>query len=152
MSNPYASPPVHEFRDEPTALPPSSDSAVAARRLFPVAVSLMAVSIVAISGAVLALVFFMMVPPPPHIPEDQKKFYEYYRYAMLVYAAMPLPIMYGAVAMMRRSSYFFAWVAAVLACIPFFSPCYVLAIPFGIWGIIVLCDPQVRRGFKTDKF
>ena len=44
----------------------------------------------------------------------------------------------GALAMMRGGPRWLQWATAVIAAIPVIGPCYVLAIPFGIWAIVVL--------------
>ena len=53
----------------------------------------------------------------------------------------------GAVQMLRMRTYALAMTTSVLAVIPICSACYVLGIPFGIWAIVVLCQPHVRRAF-----
>lgn len=56
-------------------------------------------------------------------------------------------IFYGAVCMLRLRGYRFAMVSAILSLIPLCSGCAFLGIPFGIWAIIVLRDPEVRSSF-----
>ncbi len=57
-------------------------------------------------------------------------------------------IAYGAIKMMKLESYGFAVAAAILAIIPCLSsPCIVLGLPFGIWALVVLMNPEVRKGF-----
>lgn len=57
--------------------------------------------------------------------------------------------LYGAVHMLRLQNRGAARFACILACIPCFSPCLILGIPFGIWGLSVLGDRQVQREFKS---
>lgn len=54
----------------------------------------------------------------------------------------------GAVQMLRRRTYILAMTTAVLAVIPICSALYVVGIPFGIWAVIVLCQPSVRQAFR----
>ena len=61
-------------------------------------------------------------------------------YALLVFT--------GGISMLRRSSYMWAMTICILATIPILGPCYFLAIPFGIWGILVLKRPAVRDAFR----
>ncbi len=57
-------------------------------------------------------------------------------------------IAYGAIKMMKLESYGFAVAAAILAIIPCLSsPCFILGLPFGIWALVVLMNPEVRNGF-----
>jgi hypothetical protein len=68
-----------------------------------------------------------------------------------LYSAIPalycLLLITGAFSMLRRSSYLWAMTVCILAMIPFFGPCYFLAIPFGIWGLLILRRPEVRDSF-----
>ena len=54
-------------------------------------------------------------------------------------------IIYGSVKMIKLKSYGAAKTACILALIPCFGPCFVLGIPFGIWGLVVLNDIHVRK-------
>ncbi len=57
-------------------------------------------------------------------------------------------IIYGAFRMKKTASYSWALAAAILSLIPCLSsPCFVLGIPFGIWALMVLLDPEVRPLF-----
>jgi hypothetical protein len=39
--------------------------------------------------------------------------------------------------------------ACILALIPCLGPCFVLGIPFGIWGLVALADANVRAAFES---
>jgi len=54
----------------------------------------------------------------------------------------------GAFSMMRQGSYMWAMTVCILAMIPFLGPCYFFAVPFGVWGLIVLRRPNVRESFS----
>ncbi len=58
-------------------------------------------------------------------------------------------IFYGALQMQQLSSLTAARTAAILACVPCVGPCYFLGIPFGIWALVALNDPQVRGAFRN---
>jgi hypothetical protein len=60
---------------------------------------------------------------------------------------MGVVILMGALKMMKLQSYRFAVTAAVLAMIPCISPCCLLGLPFGIWALVVLNQPQVKPNF-----
>ncbi|HWP85239.1 MAG TPA: hypothetical protein VNN17_08615 [Terriglobia bacterium] len=58
-------------------------------------------------------------------------------------------ILCGAMRMRRLQSYRLARIACILAVIPCISPCYVVGIPFGIWGLCTLANPEVRAAFES---
>jgi predicted Zn finger-like uncharacterized protein len=51
--------------------------------------------------------------------------------------------------MKRLDSYAAAMTASILAVIPCLSPCFVLGIPFGIWGLIVINQADVKEAFYS---
>jgi hypothetical protein len=57
-------------------------------------------------------------------------------------------ILAGALRMRNLRSRGLARGACILALIPCLGPCFVLGIPFGIWGLVVLKDPQVSAAFE----
>jgi hypothetical protein len=59
-----------------------------------------------------------------------------------IYAAM----LFGSVQMLRRKSYKWAKAASILALIPS-SVLVILSIGFGIWGLVVLRDKDVKAAF-----
>jgi hypothetical protein len=56
-------------------------------------------------------------------------------------------IIIGSVKMMRLKSYGLAMTACILAMLPLLSPCCCIGLPVGIWGVVVLCNPQVKAAF-----
>lgn len=54
----------------------------------------------------------------------------------------------GAIAMIRYRGYVFAFTASIVAMIPCCSPCMFLGIPFGIWSMVVLTQPDVKSRFR----
>lgn len=64
-----------------------------------------------------------------------------------LWLAVGFVIVLGAVKMQRLESYSLAITAGVLSVIPC-TPCCALTIPFGIWSLVVLLDPQVRAAFS----
>jgi phage FluMu protein Com len=61
---------------------------------------------------------------------------------------MDIIVLMGAVKMKNLGSYSFAMASAIIAMIPFFSPCCILGLPFGIWAIVVLGDSSVKAAFR----
>lgn len=58
-------------------------------------------------------------------------------------------ILHGALKMRQLKDLRYAESTCLLACVPCCSPCVVLGIPFGIWGLIMLRDRQVKEAFKS---
>lgn len=57
--------------------------------------------------------------------------------------------LYGGLQMRKLESYKLCCAGAILACIPCCSPCSIVGIPFGIWALVVLLDPQVKAAFRS---
>jgi len=53
----------------------------------------------------------------------------------------------GAAKMAQLESRRMAYVAAWLSCIPIISPFVIVGIPFGIWALVRLGDPDIRAAF-----
>ena len=62
----------------------------------------------------------------------------------LVMMAYSLMLITGAVRMIRKSSYAWAFACSCLAMVPVLGPFYTVGIPVGVWAIIVLRKPFVR--------
>ena len=56
----------------------------------------------------------------------------------------------GSINMLQFKNYRFAMVGSIVACIPCCSPCIVLGIPFGIWGLSVLNNEEIRAKFAGN--
>ncbi|HUE73935.1 MAG TPA: hypothetical protein VMP01_23855 [Pirellulaceae bacterium] len=63
--------------------------------------------------------------------------------------ATTLATLFGANQFRILGSHRAAFVASILACIPFCSPCLVVGIPVGVWGLIVLGRNEVRAAFRS---
>ena len=59
-------------------------------------------------------------------------------------------IIFGAIQMMKGRKYGLSKAAAVLAVIPFTSCCFLIGIPFGIWALRVLSQPDVEAFFNGE--
>ena len=59
-------------------------------------------------------------------------------------------ILVGAVRMKALRNQSHSTTACVLSLIPCLGPCFVLGIPFGIWGLVVLKDPTVQAAFRQN--
>jgi hypothetical protein len=68
-----------------------------------------------------------------------------------IYAAVtivPILVLVGAISMLRMRSYAMAKTGAILALMPC-TCCFVISLPFGIWGLMVLGDIDVRAAFLS---
>jgi hypothetical protein len=57
-------------------------------------------------------------------------------------------VFFGAFQMKRLAGYTHARIAAIVACVPCVGPCCLLGIPFGIWALSVLGQPEVAKAFE----
>lgn len=56
----------------------------------------------------------------------------------------------GAVGMFRRRPYWLAQTGAWASVVPLCGPCYLLAIPFGVWALVVLYNRDVAATFGRE--
>lgn len=67
----------------------------------------------------------------------------------LLFFACSVMISIGGGKMASMECYRLARLGAILACIPFVSPFIFLGIPFGIWALVLLYDPEVKAAFEA---
>lgn len=58
-------------------------------------------------------------------------------------------VLFGAISMLKLQRYGLAMGASILAVIPCVGPCVCLAIPFGIWSLVVLSKSEVKQAFAS---
>ncbi len=131
-----------------SASAPVPPSPLAARRqLLPVAVGLLVVSILHIFGGLFYFVFvYGVIAAPDADPQGTHMTLVYCMY-MGISMLYCLLLISGAFSMLRQGSYLWAVTTCILALIPFLGPCYLLAVPFGAWGLLLLRRPEVRDSF-----
>jgi len=67
-------------------------------------------------------------------------------------AVVLVPMIVGAIQMLRVRSYWIAVAAAILALIPIPAPCCnAFTLPFGIWALVLLANPEVNASFGRVK-
>ncbi len=127
------------------AAPPTVD--VARRQLLPVAIGLLVASILHIFGGLFYFTFvFSSLGAPDADPAGSHMslvYCLYYGISML-YCVL---LISGAFSMLRRGSYAWAITVCILALVPTLGPCYFLAIPLGVWGLLILRRPEIRDSF-----
>jgi hypothetical protein len=57
-------------------------------------------------------------------------------------------LVWGGLKMMRLESWGIALMACILAMVPCVSPCCLIGLPFGIWGLVVINDQAVKQAFR----
>jgi hypothetical protein len=62
---------------------------------------------------------------------------------------MSIVVLMGAIKMKGLENYGLAMAASIIAIVPCTSPCCFLGLPFGIWALVVLCDPLVKASFRS---
>ncbi|MFN0196616.1 MAG: hypothetical protein ACKVT0_07710, partial [Planctomycetaceae bacterium] len=87
--------------------------------------------------------------PPPGADEATRIGYQVGFFG----AAIGLPILnvlvlIGAFCLHSRRAYPLAMAGCILASIPCCSPCLVLGMPFGIWGLVILTQEDVKQSFS----
>lgn len=60
-----------------------------------------------------------------------------------------LAVLFGGINMLRGKAFASCMAAGIIAVIPLCTPCVVLGIPFGIWALIVLNQPDVKAAFQS---
>ena len=72
--------------------------------------------------------------------------------AIFVFTVLPTAMIVGGVKMLRLADYRWAVGASVLAVSPIpAGPLWLLSLPLGIWSLVVLARPEVKRGFELLK-
>jgi hypothetical protein len=123
---------------------------VARRQLLPVAIGLLVTSILHVAGYLYYAAYVYIVVAAPNAEPSRS-------HPMIVYCLFYgisvfycLLLIMGAFSMMRQGSYLWAMTTCILAMIPLLGPCYFFAVPFGIWGLLVLKRPEVRDSFARS--
>lgn len=57
-------------------------------------------------------------------------------------------VIFGSLKMKSLESYGLAMTAGILSVIPCCSPCLIIGIPFAIWALVVLNNPEVKGAFQ----
>lgn len=91
-------------------------------------------------------------PTPDMAPEERIGFYVGAYGVVIFLGLLPLlqiPVILGGINMIRGKGLRMAMFACVLSVIPVCSSCCVVGMPFGIWGLILLSNPQVKAAMRS---
>ena len=154
--DPYASPNALSREDKEVTRAAAAQRLKAPPTCLLVAPTLGALA--ALFGLISALMFepVALVPDPEIPPWVQEILEELQRQnfgplaAMisLAFVALNLGIIIGAVKMMNLRSHGWGLAAGILGLINFGNFCCLLTLPFGIWTIVVLSNPDVKAAFE----
>jgi hypothetical protein len=138
-NNPYRSPQA------------ASEDLTPSRRLRAPAVALLIWSLIGTGFSVMGGAYWI-----PHLYHPESTVSEHQlALQTIVFSAMnalvSLAVLAGAIAMFRQSPRWLALTGAWAAVIPLFGPCFILAIPFGAWALVVLFKPDVKDAFGHAK-
>lgn len=62
---------------------------------------------------------------------------------------MQIPVILAGIGLMKAKWKSFTFLGAIINVVPCCSSCFLLGIPFGIWALVVLSDPDVRSSFNS---
>lgn len=143
--NPYMS---------PGAPPPTPWNAQpdAASQTFPPALALYIVGGLSAVYQIINLIVLIAgdrLQPPPNVNNDAERMGYYIGAfgALIVMAIGTIATLAGAVCLHKRINYPMAMFGLIVGVIPCFSPCFLLGIPFAIWGLVVINKPEIRAAF-----
>lgn len=60
-------------------------------------------------------------------------------------------LVYGGWKLHQGESWMLGAIASGLAMVPCLSPCCIFGLPAGIWGLMVLLDPEVKLAFEEEE-
>jgi len=147
--------PSRQFRRDPETPQRQAIEAARARVRWP-ALALFVVAGFWGSG-LLALTIFSLVMTstivdpvidPPPISRDSVLLIRTTWSAMMILASIAIAL--GALQMYQLRSRPWAYCAAILAMVPCLAPCYIGALPLGVWAFTVLRRPDVELAFDEN--
>lgn len=144
--NPYASP---AYASSPVDMGPLLPEEVRMKLLGP-AIGIVIGGVLCLGYAGLTLIGMLVNVNQPFPADDAGRMFLYVWMAVVVFA-MTLPslaMLFGSVAMFRGKGLPLAWTGAIAAVMPC-NPCCLISLGFGIWGIVVLCDPRVAQAMRN---
>ena len=105
---------------------------------------------------ILTLVGLAMDPslqsPPPNAAESEQIGFYVGLYGtvggMGISALLQVFVILGGVNFLRQKGRGMAMTACILSLIPCLSSCCIFGMPFGIWGLMVLADPNVKQAMS----
>ena len=98
-------------------------------------------------------VFFVLMDGPPPVPQGQGPEFEMGQKVGFYGAAFMLPVLslitlIGSIQMLRLRTFPLCLTAAIASLVPVCGPCFGLSLPFGIWALVLLFNPDVKRRFR----
>jgi hypothetical protein len=93
---------------------------------------------------------------PPGMPPEAERFLKTYVSTLEAFS-VPLNLLalilgvltlLAGIKMLQRRSYGLVMTGVILGMLPCLSPCCCTGLPFGIWALVVLSNPEVRNSFR----
>lgn len=140
----------------PSGRPLATPEDVRGRLMVPAVIQMIlaAISFVLVAAGFFAIVQGGLGPPPGHPQANDPGFREGFIAGQLAVPTFGLLsaafVIVGCLCMITVKMRGLAVAAAIVAVIPCLSPLLVLGIPFGIWSLVVLNNPDVREAFESQ--
>lgn len=150
-SNPYASPLT------PPGGGPGNIRDVVKNKVVPPAIFLIVVGVLGVAITAFNAIY-ALVGTPPEVPPDAPEFFKEMQAGSVgvvpavvqgIFTLVNVLIIVGAVQMFSFKSRTMAIVSAIAAMVNFGGCCCILGLPAGIWSLIVLMNPDVKRAFEA---
>lgn len=142
--SPLESPLASPYQAPRAAAVGSLGSAAARDRIRAPAIAIIVLSSVCLGLLVLALLLFALAAVMGNDLEGAVL----QLLLCVVQFVVSVVMLVGAINMLKLRSRGTAMAGAILGMIPGISPCCVLGLPFGIWAISAMNDPEVARAFR----
>jgi len=93
---------------------------------------------------------------PPGMPPEAERFLKTYVSTLEAFSVplnllaliLGLLTLLAGIKMLQRRSYGLVMTGVILGMLPCLSPCCCTGLPFGIWALVVLSNPEVRNSFR----
>lgn len=151
LASPYQAPRAPDIRPQSPLVPPASRVAAEERIRAP-AIAMIVLSSVCLVLLGLGLILFFALFAVAEAPRnDGGAVFIPLAFELIMYilsCSIALLMLIGGINMLKLRNRGLAMAGAILGMIPVISPCCLLGIPFGIWSISVMNDPEVQRAFR----
>ena len=151
-TNPYASP------MSPPGIGPGNLREAVKNKVVPPAIFLIVVGVLGVAVTAFNAVF-ALTAAPPEIPPDAPEFLKEMQQGSVgavpaviqsFFVLVNLLIIVGAAMMLTFKSRTMGIVASIAAMVNVGACCCILGLPAGIWSLIILMNPDVKRAFETS--
>ena len=151
QTNPYASPMFG-------AAPNQNLIQAVKGKVMPPAIFLLVVGVIGLGFSIFNVVWALVAGPPvidPNAPELMKQIQQggvgpFAAIMQIVFVAVNVVIILGAVQMLRFKTRPLAIAASILAMVNAGTCCCIIGLPVGIWSLVILMAKDVNAAFQTS--